>query len=233
MNKQTLYTIFSLLMVSIMLLTACGTAESAEPAPAEPAEEPAEPAPAEPAEEPAEPAEPDMVTCEGGLMGAAPKHEAADLRVNLGTYPDIIDPQKSSFVNEIAHLMSIYEGLTKLNGDLETVPGAAESWEYNEDSTELTFTLRKCLSYSDGSLLNAERFRYSLLRNINPETAGEYAAITDEIMGAPEWRGGDEAFKSVVEESLVASHPDGSVLVRISSIPGMPNAPNWRRRLPL
>ncbi len=44
------------------------------------------------------------------------------LRVNLGTYPDIIDPQKSSFVNEIAHLKLIYEGLTRLDKDLQTVP---------------------------------------------------------------------------------------------------------------
>ena len=113
------------------------------------------------------------------------------LRINLGTYPDIIDPQKSSFVNEIAHLRLIYEGLTKFNGDLETVPAAAEKWEYNEDATELTFTLREGLTYSDGSLLNAMRFEYALHRNINPETAGEYAAITDEILGAPEWRTGE------------------------------------------
>jgi oligopeptide transport system substrate-binding protein len=106
--------------------------------------------------------------------------------------------------------MSFYEGLTKLNGDLETIPGAAESWEYNEDSTELTFKIRDCLSYSDGTLLNAERFRYSLLRNINPETAGEYADITNEINGASEWRGGDAAAQAIVEESVVASHADGS-----------------------
>ncbi|MGC8781064.1 MAG: peptide ABC transporter substrate-binding protein, partial [Anaerolineae bacterium] len=71
------------------------------------------------------------------------------LRINLGTYPDIIDPQKSSFVNEIAHLRLIYEGLTKLDKDLKTVPGSAEKWEYNKDATELTFTLRKGLKYSD------------------------------------------------------------------------------------
>ena len=39
---------------------------------------------------------------------------------------------------------------------LETVAGAAEKWEYNADATEVTFTLRKNLKYSDGSLLNAE-----------------------------------------------------------------------------
>src|SRR5918996_1287665 len=76
------------------------------------------------------------------------------LRVNLGTFPDIIDPQKSSFVNEIAHLQLFYEGLTRLDNDLNTVEAAAESWEYNEDSTVLTFALREGLTYSDGSPLN-------------------------------------------------------------------------------
>ncbi len=138
------------------------------------------------------------------------------LRVNLGSFPDIIDPQRSSFVNEIANLQMIYEGLTKLNADLETVAGSAESWSYNEDSTALTFTLRDGLTYSDGALLNAARFAYSLHRNIDPATAGEYAAITDEIMGAPEWRGcGDDATacdeaKATVEQSVMASHADGT-----------------------
>ena len=139
------------------------------------------------------------------------------LRINLGTWPDVIDPQKSSFVNEIAHLKLIYEGLTKFNTKLETVPGNAESWEYSDDLMTLTFTLRDGLKYSDGSLLNAKRFEYALLRNINPETAGEYASITDEILGAPEWRGCDaategacEAAAAVVAESVKATHADGA-----------------------
>ncbi len=64
----------------------------------------------------------------------------------------------------------------------------------------MTFTLRKGLKYSDGSLLNAKRFEYSLLRNINPATAGEYAAITDDIKGAAAWRGAD--LKKVTPEEL-------------------------------
>jgi oligopeptide transport system substrate-binding protein len=115
---------------------------------------------------------------EGGEAAAVDKV----LRVNLGTFPDMLDPQKSSFVNEIANLKMIYEGLTRQDNDLATVPAAAESWAYNEDATQLTFTLRDLL-YSDGSPLNAERFAYSIRRNIDPETAGEYAAITDEIAG--------------------------------------------------
>lgn len=139
------------------------------------------------------------------------------LRVNIGTYPDIIDPQKSSFVNEIGHLQLIYEGLTKFNTKLETVPGAAEKWEYNADATELTFTLRDGLKYSDGTLLNASRFKFAIMRNIDPATAGEYAFITDYIKGAPAWRNSDpkdaaaaEAAKAVVDASIQTFQMDGT-----------------------
>jgi oligopeptide transport system substrate-binding protein len=146
----------------------------------------------------------------------APEAKPAVLRTNLGTYPDVIDPQKSSYVNEIAHLKLIYEGLTKFNEKLETVSGAAEKWEYNADATELTFTLKPDLKYSDGTPLNAKRFEYALIRNINPETAGEYASITDEIKGAPEWRNADtgaadyDPAKFIAELGLKASHADGA-----------------------
>jgi oligopeptide transport system substrate-binding protein len=146
-----------------------------------------------------------IVTQEVEVPVAPPAEEGPTvLRVNLGAYPDIVDPQKSSFVNEIAHLNLIYEGLTRLDEALETVPGAAEKWEYSEDASEVTFTLRQGLTYSDGSLLNAKRFEYSILRNIDPATAGEYAQITDDIAGAAEWRtageGADlEALKAGVQ----------------------------------
>jgi oligopeptide transport system substrate-binding protein len=113
------------------------------------------------------------------------------LRINLTSYPDNLDPQKASFVSELAHLKLVYEALTRLDKDLKTVPGSAEKWEYNADATQVTFTIRKGLKYSDGSLLNAKRFEYSILRNIDPNTAGEYATITDDIAGAAAWRGAD------------------------------------------
>lgn len=139
----------------------------------------------------------------------APKPKV--LRVNGGAFPDIIDPQKSSFVGEIAHLHLIYEGLTRFNEKLETVPAAAEKWEYNKDATQLTFTLRKGLKYSDGSLLNAMRFKYALMRNINPETAGEYATITNEIKGAAAWQGADLTKTSKEELAKLEKAVDASI----------------------
>ena len=113
------------------------------------------------------------------------------LRINMGSYPSTMDPQKGSYVVEISNMRLIYEGLTGLDENLQTVPGAAESWAYNASVTELTFTLRAGLQYSDGTPLNAKRFAYSILRNIDPTTHGQYASITDEIAGAAEYRGAD------------------------------------------
>jgi len=186
---RKLFALLSLLVVASMALAACGAPAAEAPA----AEAPAAEAPA--AEAPA----------------AEPYHGV--LRINLATFPDMLDPQKSSFVNEIAVLKLAYEGLTRLDKDLNTVPAAAEKWEYNADATAVAFTLRDGLTYSDGSLLNAARFEYSFHRNSDPATAGEYAAITDDILGAAEYRGCTEncdALRDAFYESTKASHADGA-----------------------
>lgn len=130
----------------------------------------------------------------------APEAPSQTIRVNMGTFPDMIDPQKSSYVNEIATLMNLYEGLTRLNTKMETEPGAAEKWEYNADATEITFTLRKNLKYSDGSLLNAKRFEYALFRLLDPATAGEYSGAIDTVVGAVAYRNGDLADPAALQK---------------------------------
>ena len=105
------------------------------------------------------------------------------LRVRMPWWPDNVDPQKTSFVEEIAVSALDYEGLTRLNEDLETVPAAAESWEFSADGTTLTFHLRDGLVYNDGSPLTAERFRFAIERACDPNTAAAYAGILFDIAG--------------------------------------------------
>jgi oligopeptide transport system substrate-binding protein len=111
------------------------------------------------------------------------------LRVHHLSYPDVVDPQKSSTTPEIDILQLVYEGLTRLDTNQETVPGAAESWEYSDDATQITFHLRPDLTYSDGSPLTAENFRYAVERTCDPETAGEYQYLLFEIKGCTELAG--------------------------------------------
>jgi oligopeptide transport system substrate-binding protein len=124
-----------------------------------------------------------------GLTARAVQNDQEVLRVHEPVYPDVVDPQKSSYANEIDILALAYEGLTRLDTKQETVPAAAESWEYNGDATQITFHLRPDLTYSDGSPLTAENFRYAVERTCDPVTAGEYQSILFEVVGCAEFAG--------------------------------------------
>ena len=171
--RSKLALVFSLLVVVSMLLAACGQATTAAPATEGPATE--------------------VATTDVATEAPTEPAELPTLRVQVASFPDMLDPQKASFLNEIGHVNKTWEGLTLLNGDLETVPGSAEKWEFSADGLTLTFTLRPNLKYSDGSILNAKRFEYSLKRLVDPTVAGEYAGSTDEIVGAVEYRTADLA----------------------------------------
>src|SRR3712207_8325929 len=58
---------------------------------------------------------------------------------------------------------------SRLDDKLQTVPGAAESWEFNTELTQVTFRLREGLTYSDGTPLTAENFRYAAERTCDPD----------------------------------------------------------------
>jgi oligopeptide transport system substrate-binding protein len=122
-------------------------------------------------------------------VGAAAQDAGKVVRVQQITYPDVVDPQKSSFTAEIAVLALVYEGLTRLDDTQATVPAAAESWEYNDDATQITFKLRPDLKYSDGSPLTAENFRYAVERTCDPVTAGEYQSLLFDVVGCEDFAG--------------------------------------------
>ncbi|MFN8502118.1 peptide ABC transporter substrate-binding protein [Kouleothrix sp.] len=103
---------------------------------------------------------------------------------STGTWPDTLDPQKASFSNEIAVLQLNYEGLTRYDKDLKTVPAAAEKWEYNSDATQVTFHLRDGLKYSDGSPLTAQDFVNAVYRTLDPHSPGDYQTSLFMIKGA-------------------------------------------------
>jgi ABC-type transport system substrate-binding protein len=122
-------------------------------------------------------------------LGAAAQDADSEkiLRVYHGAYPDVIDPQQSGYINELDILGLLYEGLTRLDTNQETVPAAAQSWEYNDDATRITFRLREGLVYSDGSPLTAERFRYAIERTCDPTVAGAYQPILFSVAGCAEF----------------------------------------------
>jgi oligopeptide transport system substrate-binding protein len=122
-------------------------------------------------------------------LGSAAQTGEKILNVQQSSYPDVVDPQKSSFTNELDILALIYEGLTRIDEHQQTVPAAAESWDYNADATQITFHLQKGLTYSDGSPLVAENFRYAVERTCGPNTAGGYQSILFVVVGCAAFAG--------------------------------------------
>ncbi len=132
--------------------------------------------------------------------------------LRLSQYPvDTLDPSLASFVQEVQVINSLFAGLVKL--DLATgqvVPDLAESWSWNAEKTEVTFTLRTGLVWSDGAALTASDARYAILREIDPEMYASYAAILDPIVNAYAYRTGQ-----ITDPNLVGVIVDDATHLRI------------------
>lgn len=112
-----------------------------------------------------------------------------EITTNTGAEPDTIDPQKESFVNEVAQTMMVYESLMSFDPKtLKPIPGAAkEAPKLSSDGLTYTFTLRDGLKYSDGSPVTAKDFAYGFTRLCDPNVAGEYAFTGYIIAGCEAW----------------------------------------------
>jgi peptide/nickel transport system substrate-binding protein len=68
-----------------------------------------------------------------------------------------LDPREPQNNSSFAQgpLMAIYDSLIALNAAGDPTPGLAESWKYNADLTEITLTLRKNVTFHDGTPFNA------------------------------------------------------------------------------
>lgn len=107
------------------------------------------------------------------------------LRIGEDVYPDELDPQRASFVNEFEILTLAYEGLTSVDPSGNVVPAAAEKYEFNADGTVLTFTLRSGLKRVDGTPITSKDFANAIRRGVNPCIAGrQYVAVLYDIQGA-------------------------------------------------
>gem|GEM_PF-176216 len=96
-----------------------------------------------------------------------------------------LDPAKDpqTFVME-----QIYDGLVRLDQDLNVLSSLAESWVISEDGKKSVFYLRKGVRFHHGKELDAEDVKFSLERLVNKKTAGAfYQYFTSKVVGAEEY----------------------------------------------
>jgi oligopeptide transport system substrate-binding protein len=107
------------------------------------------------------------------------------LKIDLGTEPPTLDPNKAQDSTSIAVLHAIQRGLVYFDKDLKVVPELAEALpEVSADAKTLTFTLKDGIKYSNGDPIVAGDFVYSMKRTIDPRTAAPYSYVMEEVVGA-------------------------------------------------
>ena len=118
--------------------------------------------------------------------------DASTLRLNAGSEPDTIDPQKASFVGEIDKIMRVFRNLLQFDKTSALVPDqAAEMPKVSDGGKTFTFTLKKGLVYSDGTPLTAKNYEYGWKRHLDPAVAGDYASLGYIIVGAEAYNSAD------------------------------------------
>lgn len=85
--------------------------------------------------------------------------------------PSSLDCVKANDLNTFSIQCDLYDGLVREEADGSLVPGLADSWEFSDDKTEITFTLREGVVFHNGEPMTADDVVYSFERAIaSPST---------------------------------------------------------------
>lgn len=101
--------------------------------------------------------------------GGATALQAATLNVMQNEPPRSMDPgdQTATFTDTV--LKPMYEGLVDLSPDFKIAPALATAWKVSDDGKVWTFTLRKNVTFHDGSPFNADAVVANIERHIDPK----------------------------------------------------------------
>lgn len=115
------------------------------------------------------------------------------LLVGNSAEPKALDHQLVTGVIESKIITSLFEGLVAgdPSRDDASIPGAAASWEHNEDMTGWVFHLQPQGKWSDGAPVTAHDFVFAYNRLLHPDFAGPYAEMLYFLDGAEAFNKGE------------------------------------------
>jgi len=127
----------------------------------------------------------------GCTMGLTSCGGTDAMTLNVGAYPDTVDPALNSAVDGATYIVHLFSGLVgfeeNADGKLELVPQCAESLPKAEATADgkvsYTFKLRDGMKWSDGSELTAADFVYAWNRAADPATGADYGYMFEVIDG--------------------------------------------------
>jgi len=154
-------------------------------------------------------------------------NQSSGMVLNVGAYPDTIDPALNSAVDGATYIIHAFCGLVgyeEIDGKLELVPQCAEALpeaeKLEDGKVAYTFKLREGLKWSDGSDLTAKDFVYSWNRAADPTTGADYGYMFDGIDGyADVTAADDEGNRTNPDAKLnVTASEDGKELTVVLTV---------------
>ncbi len=137
-----------------------------------------------------------VLGCMLSMTACGKKDETAakELTLNVGAYPDTIDPALNSAVDGATYIIHTFTGLVGYEQDAEgklvLAPHCAaelpKAVATDDGKVAYTFKLRDGLKWSDGSALTAADFVYAWNRAASPVTAADYGYMFEVIDGYAE-----------------------------------------------
>lgn len=122
---------------------------------------------------------------------------AKTISLNAGMEPTGLNTLTSTYAIEFSLFTHMYENLVTLDDDDNTVPGAAESWDYDEDTLTYTFHLRKDGVWTNGDPVTAKDFEFAWSQALNPDVASDYAYFLYFIKNAEKYFNGEVTWDEV------------------------------------
>lgn len=122
---------------------------------------------------------------------------AKTISLNAGMEPTGLNTLTSTYSIEFAMFKHMYENLVSLDDNDNTVPGAAESWDYDEDTLTYTFHLRKDGVWTNGDPVTAKDFEFAWSQALNPDVASDYAYFLYFIKNAEKYFNGEVSWDEV------------------------------------
>lgn len=104
--------------------------------------------------------------------------------IRVGITQEILnfDPHVATAFSSFQVLDLVYESLLRLNPKtLELEPYLAESWTVSPDGLEYTFTLRRGVTFHDGTALKASDVKYTIDRILDPATKSAQASFLEPV----------------------------------------------------
>jgi len=175
--KKVLILMISMMFVASMVFmgSSCKAEEAAEEAPAE---EAAQEAAAEEAEEEAEEVAEEVEEEVEEEMGG-PKYGGV-CRVGMQSQPELLDNHLFGTNHVLMLTDPMNDFLYRWNTDYSGLePHVASSWEWNDEGTELTVTLRDDVMFHNGDMLTSADVKASFERCMDPDNgSGHYGFLT-------------------------------------------------------